>query len=380
MNVFLIYPYSSQHQLVKSFSVELAKYGVVLDYICIGDLTYRVDEKKWPFFLIALLKRLSAKKSGFISHCIFSLLIRWILSGRIANVLQKYDLIDFHAYVLAYNNLIKTCVEKKITFDITPWGSDVLRASNDTINHQYLGYSHCRYIKCTENLQVELNKKTNNLFKSKLRTLYLGNEFFPIIDSLSGKNSQKLKSSLYGNIDNRLVIVCGYNGSEHQNHLQMINSLLSMQDKIRDKVYLVFPFTYGSTVEYKASISKKLSELALNYTMLTDYLSVEELAALRKTADIVVNIQDTDALAGSLQEHLYCGNVCIFGSWLNYIPYDVNNIYYIKTSMQDLSENLFNVIENYSDYKNRCENNVLKMRKLFSWDETAINWANNYVE
>ena len=88
------------------------------------------------------------------------------------------------------------------------------------------------------------------------------------------------------------------------------------------------------------------------------------------TADIVINVQDTDALSGSLQSHLYCGNVCIFGEWLNYSPFINNGVYYIKTSMDGIAEHLKDVLRDFSKYKTLSAGNHDIIGRLFTWEAT----------
>jgi glycosyltransferase involved in cell wall biosynthesis len=138
--------------------------------------------------------------------------------------------------------------------------------------------------------------------------------------------------------------------------------------------------TYLGSDEYKVKIRKQIESLNISFTILDHFLDIKEVAAIRKTADIVLNIQTTDALAGSLQSHLYCGNVCIFGNWLRYGVYTDNGIYYIKTTIEDITQHLQDVLRNYPAYKERCKDNHDKIRELFSWEATIKKQAAVYGE
>ena len=210
--------------------------------------------------------------------------------------------------------------------------------------------------------------------------LYFGNSDFEEIDKLEDKTVQNIKVRICGQNTNKMIIVCGYNGSIHQNHIEMIESIYALSKQKKDKIHLVIPMTYGATADYLNEIQSKLNQSGLSYTILNTYLSTEDNAALRRFADIVVNIQDTDALAGSLMDHLYCGNVCIFGEWLNYIPYDRNHVFYLKTSRQALSEKIDYAIEHYWELKEMCVNNHDILKENFSWDKIIDNWTEVYGE
>ena len=138
--------------------------------------------------------------------------------------------------------------------------------------------------------------------------------------------------------------------------------------------------TYGATKEYINNVRSQIKGQSVSYTILDTFLESKEVAVIRKTADIVINVQNTDAIAGSLQDHLYCGNVCIFGEWLNYSPYTRNNIYYIKTSMRDIAKHLKDVLHQYEDYHNLCLGNHDKIKSIFSWESTIKNQIAVYGE
>ena len=93
---------------------------------------------------------------------------------------------------------------------------------------------------------------------------------------------------------------------------------------------------------------------------------------------VVVNIQKTDAFSGSLQGHLYCNNVLIIGEWLNYVPLDNNNVYYIKTSVTNLSSKIETVLLELPKYKEMCLGNHDKMANLTSWKAVLPCWAEAY--
>ena len=331
-------------------------------------------------FIKVLFIVLDTTRNTFLGKCIYAVVARYLKNTIIRRLILNYDLIDFHAYTTAYNPLMKFCVKNQILFDITNWGSDVKRASQRSLELQRYGYEHCRCINSADSLHIERHHQFMNDFNSKERVLYFGNSDFEEIDKLEDKTVQNIKVKLCGQNTNKMIIVCGYNGSIHQNHIEMIESIYALPKQKRDKIHLVIPMTYGATADYLNEVQSKLNQSGLSYTILNTYLSTEDNAALRRFADIVVNIQDTDALAGSLMDHLYCGNVCIFGEWLNYIPYDRNHVFYLKTSRQALSEKIDYAIEHYWELKEMCVNNHDILKENFSWNKIIDKWTKVYGE
>ena len=379
--ILLIYPYYNQLNLIKNFSSRISDRGFQIDCICYANLAdVRHSNIHWPLFIKVLFIVLDTTRNTFLGKCIYAVVARYLKNTIIRRLILNYDLIDFHSYTTAYNPLMKFCVKNQILFDITNWGSDVMRASQRSVELQRYGYEHCRCIKSAESLHIERHHQFMNGFHSKERVLYFGNSDFEEIDQLEDKTVQNIKVKLCGQNTNKLIIVCGYNGSSHQNHIEMIESINVLSKQKKDNIHLVIPMTYGATADYLNEIQSKLNQSGLSYTILNTYLSTEDNAALRRFADIVVNIQDTDALAGSLMDHLYCGNVCIFGEWLNYIPYDRNHVFYLKTSRQALSEKIDYAIEHYWELKEMCVNNHDILKENFSWNKIIDKWTKVYGE
>ena len=84
--------------------------------------------------------------------------------------------------------------------------------------------------------------------------------------------------------------------------------------------------------------------------------------------------QTTDAFCGALQDHLYCENVVIIADWLDYPEYDNNNVFYIKTSKEDLYNNILYSIEHYEELKEKTQSNKEKLKKLTSWSNVLPAW------
>ena len=232
----------------------------------------------------------------------------------------------------------------------------------------------------TENLHGVLTKSFGTIYDNKCRVVYFGNSGLYHIDSLSDKNAVAIKQEMYGDTKGKKIVVLGYNGIPSQNHDVMINAINQLSLPEKDSIHVVLPMTYGAPQAYVSEIKKMIEATQISYTILDKFLQSEQVAAIRKTADVVVNVQNTDALAGSLQDHLYCGGVCIFGDWLNYSPYINNGIYYINTSKEELVEHLKDVLHNFDNYHQQCISNHDKIKSLFSWDATIKNQIAVYGE
>lgn len=377
MNVLIIYPFYNQMGLMHNFAAILTKEGVVVDSICYNNFYFEKNSSaKWPKFFLWGVKIFKGIKFSLIARCVGYIVKRYLLS----QLFSKYDLIDFHAYYPVYNPLMRVCVKKGYKFDITLWGSDLMRANEERKRLLRFGFDRCRRIKMSENLHDVMQESYGTIYDEKSRIVYFGNSDLPVIDGLKEIETKEIKQKLYGDTAGKKIVVCGYNGISSQNHNEIIKALSTLNEAEKKSIHVVLPVTYGATKEYISSIRRQIERQSVSYTILDTFLESKEVAVIRKTADIVINVQNTDAIAGSLQDHLYCGNVCIFGEWLNYSPYTRNNIYYIKTTMGEIAKHLKDVLHQYEDYHNLCLGNHDKIKSIFSWESTIKNQIAVYGE
>ena len=97
------------------------------------------------------------------------------------------------------------------------------------------------------------------------------------------------------------------------------------------------------------------------------------MAALRLLSDIFIQVQTTDALSGSTQEHLYAGSFTIVGDWLPYKILKESGV--VFNSVRSISE-IIDIIELFNsectDFK---EKNIYAIGMLSSWQYTIKDWV-----
>lgn len=358
---------------MQNFISRLSEYGIEVDVICFNNLAVEKNASViWPKSVEKYFRIFGHCDSfGVSPKSLFTKLFRRLFDRYyLTKLFHLYDIVDFHAYILNYHFLMKECLRHNVKFDITIWGSDLLRASDKKLEEMRLGLNNCYRLKMLDGLKVRLTEYYGHIYDDKCRIVYFGNSEIDNINGITEAEAVSLKYKLYGDIGDKTIVVCGYNSGSIQNHKKMIEALSLLTDEEKSKIHVVLPMTYLGSGEYRNKIRKQIESQNISFTLLDHFLNLKEVAAIRKTADVALNIQTTDALAGSLQGHLYCGNVCIFGDWLKYDVYTNNGIYYIKTSIEDITQHLQDVLQNYHVYKERCKGNHDKIRRLFSWEAT----------
>lgn len=377
MNILIIYPFYNQRELMHHFASRLAEKGIYADVINIEEYRFeKFTAVKWPRWFLKAVEYVNNLGRNFGVKCLKRLLSKYCLR----KLFPLYDLVDFHAYYPNYNKWMKSCIEKKVKFDITCWGSDLMRATEEMKQMQRFGFDHCYRIKLTENLYDVLKASYGTIYDAKCRQVYFGNSGLDDIDSLDPQKVNEGKMKLYGDTGGKKIVVCGYNSIPSQNHFKMIEALLKLSQEDRNAVHAVFPMTYGAKPGYIENVKQELDKTGVSYTILDHFLQPSEVAVIRKTSDVVVNVQTTDALSGSLQSHLYCKNVCIFGEWLNYTPFTNNGIFYVKTRMDNIAEQLKAVLHDMDKYRSLSVDNHEKIKGLFSWKATIAKQVSVYGE
>ena len=377
MNILIIYPFFNQYGLMHNFSSKLDGFGIKADVVCMYNLVYKkISTIEWPKQVEIFFKTFQNSQKNVINKSIRKLFESYCF-GRLFSL---YDMVDFHAYYPGYNKLMRRCIKQNVKFDITLWGSDIMRATDKTKKQLRYGFDHSYRIKMSDNLHETMLQSYGNEYEKKSRIVYFGNSDLTVIDQLKDTDAKDTVYKLYGNLGKKKIVVFGYNGLSSQNHEKMIDALLKLTLEERASIHVVIPMTYGGKPEYINNVRTLMDKTSVSYTILHQFLNPEQVATIRKTADIVVNVQNTDAIAASLQDHLYCRNVCIFGEWLNYIPYTKNDIYYIKTSMEDIAMHIKKVLHCYSEHKELCVRNHDKIKQLFSWESTIQDQVSVYGE
>ncbi len=354
----------------------MLEHGIEVDVLCYDKYQFVKNSKKKHSLVLSLLLRLPS----LISNSFYLRVWRRLLYKATTKLLIKqYDLVDFHVYSDSNIPLMHFCHLNNIPYDITIWGSEILRASNEELLKKTIGFEKCRHIKSTENILEAVSERYLGRFDEKCHSVYWGNNDFETINSLPSEAIQKIKEDVFGIKDDEIVITCGYNGTSAQNHIRILNMIETIPQKYKDKIHLIIPMTYGADNSYINDVKAAALKSGYVFDVLEHYLSKEENATLRVITDIAINMQQTDGFSGSLQGHLYCKNILVIADWLDYPALDKKGVYYIKTSFDSMKDIIINILSDLPKYKSMCVGNTEKMRQITSWSVVKKQWADSYM-
>ena len=254
------------------------------------------------------------------------------------------------------------------------WGSDFYRVSSKKLLGINIKYADNIIIGSPEMI-MDFERAFENEM-NKVHLCYFGSEPIENIKKLKDSNMNKIESCMYFGFNaDKINITLGHNGSKAHQHVLILNELNKLGPNVVDKIRVILPMTYGLDRNYLNEIINVCRDCPFEYKIFTDYMNDNEVAHLRNLTDIMINMQKTDALSGSMREVIFNGGVVVNGSWLPYQFLKDLGVYYEEAeSIQQISNKISEIVLNYSFHKDKCKENSSKIFKISSWSETIYKW------
>lgn len=299
------------------------------------------------------------------------------IKKRLARLPADYDAINIQFAAPIYRDLapiLKKHGKKLVT---TIWGSDFLRAGPSEL--RALGETLVASDVVTTNNPHVFQKLVAFCpeIEQRTRVVRWGLRSLDVIAALRKKETQQDTRKKLGLPPDRTIITCGYNGGRAQQHAVIIDALARLSPRAKAVVYALLPMTYSTEPAYTSELLRLLESAQIKYRVIDKMVSLEEVGRIRIASDYAVNVQTTDSLSASLQEHMFAGSRMIVGNWLPYtvfeqigVPlYRVENardITAVLESTLDISRS--DLIPAYSD----------RLYEFASWSSNIGNWIQAY--
>lgn len=357
--------------MMEKMSVLLLENGIENDVICFPNFEL-IHNSRNTF--ICLICRISSWRNSIRPYRLRKIFVLFFNNVLMKKLFKSYDKIDFHSYLRDNLFWSKACVKWSVKYDITIWGSEVLRASDEELKDLEWGYANANCIRGVDKILNRLSLVYDGKYDGKMIKTYFGNTNFELFDSMTNTQVEKIAQNLFIKKPDKLTVTCGYNGLREQQHTIIIDAIRKLPSEIKEKMHLVFPMTYGLNAEYRKELNILLESAGVSYTVLDRFLSTEELASLRLASDIIINTQTTDAFCAAIQDHLYCGGVLIIADWLEYPQYDDKEVFYFKASLETLSDTIMKSVVHFEEIKEKTKENKCKLRQLTSWNVAIGRW------
>lgn len=255
------------------------------------------------------------------------------------------------------------------------WGSDLLRAGKGTaLLMRPLLRRADAIVLPTRYMADRFSEVYNGRYDDRAMVVSLGMRSADVLYAFARSHTKEECKRAYGLPLDKLCVFCGYNGYRAQRHKEILHLLQTMPKECRDSVCLVFHCAYGLDDAYKDELESLLAGSGMDCRLLTGFLSGDDLAALRMCADVMLNLQQTDAFSSSMLESMEVGAVAVKGDWLVYPELEAYGAYLLSIpSMEDLPGLVQDIVENPGQYFEKTKQNrgvVL----LKSWETVRGDW------
>lgn len=257
---------------------------------------------------------------------------------------------------------------------ITPWGSDIYRIGAVQRCFTRNLFKVADYVTLMPNSKFGDDvKEQYDVPESKCLPLCFGSD---VLDKIIQDNKSKevCKQELLGSSENYCMVV-GYNASSAQNHLKIIEAIHEVKDKLPKNTLLLLPMTYAKVESYMIEVQRALDCLGISYRIFDSYLSDEEVVNLRKSTDLFIHMQKTDAYSSSLQETLICGQTVINAEWLRYKELEQTGLPYRLANF----DNLPSVIAEEITYMSSPVN-ISRVLQQYTWSYQLQEWNKIYTK
>ena len=370
-----------KHQLIRSLVYEVREYyklannKVVIDILSQEvEKVIKVDSLFDNVFNLNLPKFICFFRPlrGFFEQLLFR--------RRIQKIINNYEVVHIH-YVedLILRDIdffLKNIKEKLI---VSVWGSDFFRATKEKRKKLLKLLNYATTITISNS---EAEKSIRDYYKEKLLNVNINVCYFIIkplytLKEVKEKYTPKESCSVLGFNNNRIIITIGYNASEMQQHLKILE-ILEKDEKFKqlsNKIKIVLPVTYPKNKVYINKLQEVSKKSSYQIELLTEFMTNEEVAHLRNATNIMIQLQTTDMLSASMLEHLYAENKVITGSWLPY--QEIKDMDLSFDSIDNLESLPLKLVKSINDYQNNDVNAKI-IDKYFGKNKLIKNWIDIY--
>ncbi len=335
---------------------------------------------RWPKCFVHGIKRYILRLA-FVSNQL-KLVERRIGFENEIDVLQMHYVEPLH---LIYFFPLWRHAQKRI---LTFWGSDISNITS--ISRRILPFFLKQadvLVFMIDNQRVLFQDIWGYKYDQKIKVIDFGNSLIDTFDKIDRYNVKPECINSWAVDSSKICIHVGYNASKSQQHIQMIQCIVKLPRQVTDRVQLVFHFGYAHSedyCEYKNKIADILDTAKIGYSIIEDFLVDEDLAMFRKTCDIFLYGQISDARSASPLEYLYAGARVICPDWLedNYdFLKNEEQCFYVYNGFENLESVIMKCINELpSDNGDEMKICKEKIRERISWDSVKSKWRDLYEQ
>lgn len=369
--LLIISDYASSFPFIPDLESELVQEGVKVDVLDVNHHWHKIDGNIISFAPPVIQRLSSVRKIGTLITLLFA-------KRYLKSLIGKYDAVNIHSCEHLYYYLINDV--KKITpnLSVMIWGSDFYRSTNVMREQHRKIFDAVKYVVFANPQNAHDFTSYYNTYVEKSLIAGFGIRKFDAIKALLKKSSTVEAKKYFDLPTDKIVISCGYNGREMQQHLLLLDQIGKLPIERIQKLYIVLQVGYGADPAYLQKIKDKLKTIGLSYKLLDKILSDEEISMLRLAPDITLNAQLSDGFSSSIQEHLLAQNILIVGNWLPYNFLRHKGVFFKSCIPEDFHIEIEDTICNLIDYKEAVKQNTEIIHSISSWQVRIKEWKKIY--
>ena len=287
---------------------------------------------------------------------------------------RQYDRINIH-FPGADSIAVCYWASKKARVVTSLYGSDILRASKRSLAvvKKLLLRSDAITV-ASRTIQEQVSQKISAQFDDKIEIVRYGSNAAGYMSKAIAASSKAECKQHFGFPADRITVLCGYNGSRAQRHIEILQELKKLSSQTQNKLFLVLQCSYGFSESYYKELSAALDASPLEGVIVTDFMQGEVLAKFRNSIDVFLNLQPTDVLSATMIEELEAGAVVVKGDWLCYPDLDERKAYMRSIPTMDaLSTELKRIVVDFSDEQAKAQTNK-GVWEILSWEKQYSKW------
>lgn len=309
-----------------------------------------------------------------------NLLINVIYVNRLIKIINP-DILHAH-YVLYYG--FYGIFSSFHPFIISAWGSDVLKAPNESrISEQLVAYTlkKADKITTTAKFMVSFLVDRFQLIREKVIRIPWGidmNIFYQKFTDKEEKLIEKLK------IRSANTLVLSNRSMAPQYNIEKIIESIPFVLESNPKTIFLFIKGYGTT-DFEKKMKEKANKLGVsnNTRFISEKISEEEMATYLNITDMFISITKTDQFASSIMEGMACGAIPIVSNikpYHQYLSDNLNSLFVDPENPVDLAKKIIYCIEHPEVKENFNKINKEIILKHEDWDKNALKMLNLYEE
>lgn len=239
------------------------------------------------------------------------------LKQRLLRVARDFDVVNIHYVAPIYAKLAPVLKRRGSALVASIWGSDFLRAGPEALEALGRTFDSADIV-TSNNPRVAEGIKAWRGRRDDVRVVRFGLGSFDQIDQLmSAESFRDIRASL-DLPENRIILACGYNASRQQNHAMIAQGISMVSPQKKASLFALVPMSYPVDPGYVAEVRQAFEASGIDFRIVDTMQTMEMVCRTRIASDVAVNVQVTDSLSASIQEHMLAGSAMVVGDWLPY--------------------------------------------------------------